>query len=61
MKAVWIMVAALALFPWWAIPVMAYLVPMPWRDAAQAVTATVATLWTPFVLVAALMVAKLDR
>lgn len=56
MKTIWIMVAVLALFPWWAIPVTAWLVPLPFGDAARVVTATVAALWTPFVLVVALMI-----
>ncbi len=53
--AAWIMVAVLALFPWWAIPVTAALVPLPWDQAARVVTATVAAFWTPFVLLAALL------
>lgn len=56
--AIWIMVAVLALFPWWAIPVTAWLVPLPWADAARVVTASVSAIWTPFVLLAALIVAK---
>lgn len=53
--ATWLMVAALALFPWWAIPVTAALVPLPWDQAARVVTATLAAIWTPFVLLAALL------
>lgn len=53
--AIWIMVAAIALFPWWAVPVTVALVPLPWNEAARVVTATVAALWTPFVLLAALL------
>lgn len=56
MKALaWIMVAVLALFPWWAIPVTAALVPLPWDQAARMVTACVAAIWTPFVLLAGLL------
>ena len=53
--AAWIMVAVLALFPWWAIPLTAALVPLPWDQAANAVLATLAAIWTPFVLLAALL------
>lgn len=53
--AAWIMVAILSLFPWWAIPVTAALVPLPWDQAARVVTATLAAIWTPFVLLAALL------
>lgn len=53
--AAWSMVAVLALFPWWAIPVTTALVPLPWDQAARVVTATVAALWTPTVLLAALL------
>ena len=57
MKAlIWVVIAVLALFPWWAIPVTAALVPLPWGEAARVVTATVAAVWTPFVLLAALLV-----
>lgn len=54
-SATWIMVAALALFPWWAIPATVVLVPLPWDQAARVVTATVAAFWTPTVLLAALL------
>ena len=53
--ATWIMVAVLALFPWWAIPLTAALVPMPWEQAARAVTSTVCAFWTPTVLLFALL------
>jgi len=56
--ALWLTVAIVALFPWWAVPVTAWLVPLPWGEAARVVTATVAAVWTPFVLLAALFVAK---
>lgn len=57
MKAVWVLVIATALFPWWAVPVTAWLVPLPWVEAARVVTTTVAVLWTPLVLLAALLLA----
>lgn len=54
--AAWIMVAAFALFPWWGIAATMWLVPLPWDQAARVVTATVAAMWTPVVLLAALLV-----
>lgn len=59
--AAWIMVAVLALFPWWAIPVTAALVPLPWDQAARVVTATVAAFWTPTVLLAALLLSARSK
>jgi hypothetical protein len=59
--AIWIMVAALALFPWWAIPLTAALVPMPWEQAAQAVTATVCAVWTPTVLLFAVLLSEFSK
>ena len=53
--ATWIMVAAFALFPWWGIAATMWLVPMPWDQAARVVSATVAAMWTPVVLLAALL------
>jgi hypothetical protein len=53
----WLMVALLALFPWWAIPATVWLFSLSWGDAARAVTSTVAAFWTPSVLVAALLLA----
>jgi hypothetical protein len=59
--AAWAMVLVLALFPWWAIPLTAALVPLAWDQAAQAVLATLAAIWTPFVLLAALLIAGAAR
>lgn len=59
--AAWIMVSVLELFPWWAIPVTAALVPLPWDHAARVVTATVAALWTPSVVLAALLLSALSK
>lgn len=56
---IWVMVAVVAALPWWAIPVTAALVPLPWGEAARVVTATMVAVWTPFVLLAALFVSPL--
>jgi hypothetical protein len=56
--AIWSIVVVLAVFPWWAIPVTAWLVPLTWDESARVVTATVAAIWTPFFLLAAMVIAK---
>jgi hypothetical protein len=56
--AIWLMVWVLALFPWWAIPATAWLVPMPWDEAARIATTTCAAVWTPFVILAALLLSE---
>ena len=53
--AIWVMVAVLAMFPWWGIAATAWIVPMPWDQAVRVVTVTVTAFWTPTVLLAALL------
>lgn len=56
--ALWCAVLALATLPWWSVPLTSWLTGRPLQDCMQAMAATIVAIWTPSVVLVALLLAR---